>query len=59
MAPDVRVLSWSLCLLPSMGKFARFSVFARGRIAGKAEEGASHKKIRRIVLKKDGRRGSL
>ena len=56
MAPDVRVLSWSLCLLPSMGKFVRFSVFARGR---KAEEGASHKKIRRTVLKKDGRRGSL
>ena len=52
MAPDVRVLSWSLCLLPSMGKFARFFVFARGRVVGKAEEGASHKK-------KDGRRGSL
>ena len=42
-----------------MGKFARFSVFARGRIVGKAEEGASQKKIRRTVLKKDGRRGSL
>ena len=46
-------------LLAIDGKLARFSVFARGRIVGKAEEGASHKKIRRIALKKDGRRGSL
>ena len=59
MAPDVKVLISSLCFLPSMGKFARFSVFARGRIVGKAEEGASQQRIRRTVLKKDGRRGSL
>ena len=38
---------------------ARFSPFARGRIAGKAEEGAGREKIRREVLKKDGTRASL
>ena len=39
--------------------FARFSSFARGRIVGRAEEGASTQKIRKTVLKQDGRRGSL
>ena len=44
-----------------MGKSssARFSPFSRGRIVGKAEEGASRKKIQKHVLKKDGTRGSL
>ena len=39
--------------------FARFTPYRRGRIAGKAEEGASLGKIRKEVLKKDGRRASL
>ena len=39
--------------------FARFSSFARGRIVGRAEEGAGTQKIRKTVLKQDGRRGSL
>ena len=39
--------------------FARFSTFARGRIVGKAEEGAKEADIRRTVKKTDGRRGSL
>lgn len=38
--------------------FARFSCFARGRIVGKAEEGASRSKIRRTVRKRDGTCGS-
>jgi transposase len=38
---------------------ARFSVFARGRIVGKFEEGAKQSKIRKHVLKKDGSRASL
>jgi hypothetical protein len=33
--------------------FARFSAFARGRIVGKAEEGASRGRIRKEVLKKE------
>ena len=36
-----------------------FSTFARGRIVGKAEEGAKEADIRRTVKKTDGRRGSL
>ena len=35
---------------------ARFSPVAGGRIVGKAEEGASRQRIRKEVLKKDGRR---
>ena len=35
--------------------FARFSTFARGRIVGKAEEGAKEADIRRTVKKTDGR----
>ena len=35
--------------------FARFSPFARGKIVGKAGEGASARKIRKSVLKQDGR----
>ena len=38
---------------------ARFTPFARGRIVGKAEEGASRQRIRKEVLKKDGRRATL
>ena len=38
---------------------ARCSPFARGRIVGKAEEGASRQRIRKEVLKKDGRRAIL
>ena len=38
---------------------ARFTPFARGKIVGKAEEGASKNKIRKSVLKKDGRRASV
>ena len=38
--------------------FVRFSRFARSKIVGKAEEGASLKKTRKTVLKRDGRRGS-
>ena len=39
--------------------FARFSVFARGRIVGKAEEGAKEKNIQSSVKKTNGKRGSL
>ena len=44
-----------------MGKsaYTRFTPFARGRIVGKAEEGASRKDIRKTVLKKDGKKASL
>ena len=43
-----------------MGKStARFSAFSRGRIIGKAEEGASRVKIRKEVLKKDGKKAGL
>ena len=43
-----------------MGKStARFTPFARGRIVGKAEEGASRSKIRKEVRKKDGSRAAL
>ena len=38
---------------------ARFTSFSRGKIFGKAEEGASAKSIRETVLKKNGRRASL
>ena len=38
---------------------ARFTPSARGRIVGKADEGASRDKIRREVLKKDGKKASL
>ena len=38
---------------------ARFSAFSRGRIVGKAEEGAPRKKIRASVLKTDGTPSSL
>ena len=38
---------------------ARFTPFARGRIVGKAEEGASRRRIRKEVLKKDGQRATL
>ena len=39
-----------------MGKStARFTPFARGRIVGKAEEGAARSKIRKEVRKKDGK----
>ena len=38
---------------------ARFTAFARGRIVGKAEEGASRSNIRKQVLKKDGKRAGL
>ena len=38
---------------------ARFTPFASGRIVGKAEEGASRQRIRKEVLKKDGRRATL
>jgi len=37
---------------------ARFSTFARGRIVGKFEEGATKSKILKHVLKKDGTRAS-
>ena len=37
----------------------RFTPFDRGRIVGKAEEGASAKKIRQTVRKKDGTRGTV
>ena len=39
--------------------FHRFSQFARGRIMGKAEEGAKQSKIRKHVLKKDGKMASI
>ena len=39
--------------------FARFTSFARGKIVGKAEEGASRNNIRKEVRKKDGKRASL
>lgn len=39
--------------------FARFSPFSRGRIIGKAEEGARRKKIRKEVRKKDGKQASF
>ena len=39
--------------------FARFSPLARGRIVGKAEEGAPRSRIRKEVLKKDGKRAKL
>ena len=39
--------------------FARFFVFARGRIVGKAEEGAKEKHIQSFVKKTNGKRGSL
>ena len=35
--------------------FARFSAFARGRIVGKADEGAPARRIRKEVRKKDGK----
>ena len=38
---------------------ARFTPFARGRIVGKAEEGASRRKICSEVFKKDGKRATL
>ena len=38
---------------------ARFTPFARGRILGKADEGASRGKIRKEVLRKDGKKASL
>ena len=38
---------------------ARFSAFSRGRIVGKAEEGAPRKKIRASVLKTDDTPSSL
>ena len=37
----------------------RFSSFARGKIAGKSEEGATEERIRDTVRKKDGTRASL
>ena len=39
--------------------FARFSKFQRGKICGKAEEGASRSKIRKACLKKDGKRANI
>ena len=39
-----------------MGKFGRLSAFTRGRIVGKAEEGATTSKIRQACLKKDGKK---
>ena len=39
--------------------FARFCAFSRGKIVGKAEEGASREKIRKDVLKKNGKKASL
>ncbi len=38
---------------------ARFTLFARGRIVGKAEEGARRNNIRKEVLKKDGTRANI
>ena len=53
-------LSLSQPDLPNMVKTsARFTSFARGRIVGKAEEGARQEKIRKQVLKKDGTRASV
>ena len=43
----------------AMGKYGRFSPFMRGRIVGKAEEGAAHSNIRNACLKRDGKKGSL
>jgi hypothetical protein len=45
--------------MPPKTSFARFTPFSRGKIVGKAEEGASTKAIRKTVLKKDGRLASL
>ena len=59
----VRALQTILCLLAyceaMVKSFARFSPFSRGRIIGKAEEGASRKKIRKEVRKKDGKQASF
>ena len=38
---------------------ARFTPFARGRIVGKAEEGARRNNIRKEALKKDGTRANI
>lgn len=45
--------------MPPKTSFARFTPFSRGKIVGKAKEGASTKAIRKTVLKKDGRLASL
>ena len=43
-----------------MGKsFARYSAFARGRIVGMADAGASRLDIAKTVLKTDGKRGTV
>lgn len=56
---DIRRTTCYLALVGVMVKsFVRFSPFARGKIVGKAEEGAPVKKIRKTVLKRDGKRGS-
>ena len=46
-------------MAPPRSHFSRFSTFARGRIVGKREEGASRESIRKTVLKKDGKRATL
>ena len=46
-------------MAPPRSRFSRFSTFARGRIVGKREEGASRESIRKTVLKKDGKRATL
>ena len=42
-----------------ISSFARFSPFARGKIVGQAEAGASRAKIHKTVRKKDGRKANL
>ena len=68
---DVQACSWPACLNGSSSALfftlsgamvksvARFTNFARGRIAGKAKEDAGRQRIRKEVLKKDRRRATL
>ena len=45
--------------LTMVSSFARFTPFKRGKIVGQVEEGGGLDKIRKEVLKKDGRRASI
>ena len=45
--------------LTMVSSLARFTPYKRGKIVGKAEEGAALDKICKEVLKKDGRRASI
>ena len=59
MSSSFHVFLFSASSIMVKSSFARFSPFARGRIVGQAEAGASRAKIRKTVRKKDGRKANL